>query len=198
VFKNKMLMKIIIVVVSVSVLALLINVGCTAVRAGYESAPYKVIRGDGPFEVRDYPALVLVETVGNGSDGSFMRLFHYISGQNSAQEKIAMTTPVFMTGSSTNAKMSFVMPAHAEANKMPRPNETGVVVKSMSAGTFAVLRFSGGRSFKNETNAVCRLQTWLTQEKITSTNSPVFGYFDPPWTPTFFRRNEVMLRLNPN
>jgi len=23
---------------------------------------------------------------------------------------------------------------------------------------------------------------------------PVYGYFDPPWTPTFLRRNEVMLR----
>ena len=23
---------------------------------------------------------------------------------------------------------------------------------------------------------------------------PIYGYFDPPWTPAFLRRNEVMLR----
>jgi len=23
----------------------------------------------------------------------------------------------------------------------------------------------------------------------------VYGYFDPPWTPPFLRRNEVMLRI---
>jgi hypothetical protein len=57
-----------------------------------------------------------------------------------------------------------------------------------------VLRFSGGRSFKNETNAVARLQTWMTQEKLSPVNDPVFGYFDPPWTPSFLRRNEVMFR----
>jgi len=25
---------------------------------------------------------------------------------------------------------------------------------------------------------------------------PVYGYFDPPWTPAFLRRNEVMLRTD--
>ena len=188
-------MKIILIVVSIGLLAVLVNVGCTAVRAGYESAPYKTVKKSGRFEVREYPDLVLVETSGNGSDGSFMRLFHYISGQNSAKEKISMTTPVFMTGAGTNATMSFVMPAKSVADKMPLPNEAGVAVKPVTAGTFAVLRFSGGRSQKNETNAIARLHTWMAQEKLTPTNSPVFGYFDPPWTPTFFRRNEVMFRL---
>ena len=40
----------------------LILAGCQATRAGYESAPYKVVRSDGKFQVRDYPALTVVET----------------------------------------------------------------------------------------------------------------------------------------
>jgi len=32
---------------------------------------------------------------------------------------------------------------------------------------------------------------------LTVTGDPIFGYFDPPWTPPFARRNEVMLRLAP-
>jgi hypothetical protein len=97
----------------------LIFVGCQATRAGYESAPCQVVRTDGKLELRDYPTLTLVETPmargGNEADGSFNRLFRFITGGNETKQKIAMTTPVY-------------------------------------------------------------------------------GYFDPPWTPSFLRRNEVMLR----
>ena len=56
-----------------AVAAVLTLVGCQATRAGYESAPYKVVRADGKFELRDYPAITVVETpMANpeGSDGS--------------------------------------------------------------------------------------------------------------------------------
>ena len=39
-----------------------------------------------------------------GRDGSFMRLFRYISGDNEAKQKIEMTTPVFMEGARRPAK----------------------------------------------------------------------------------------------
>jgi hypothetical protein len=102
-----------------AVAAALILAGCQATRAGYESAPYQVVRASGQFAVRDYPALQVVETplarAGNDADGSFKRLFRFITGANEAKQKIAMSPPVY-------------------------------------------------------------------------------GYFDPPWTPGFLRRNEVMLR----
>jgi DNA gyrase inhibitor GyrI len=177
----------------------LLLVGCQAVRAGYESAPYKVVRTDGKFELRDYPALKVVETPMQGSgtnaDGSFMRLFKFISGNNAAKEKIAMTTPVFMSGNGSNATMAFVLPANL--NQVPPPADGSLQVRELPAGTFAVLRFSGGRSSKNEAGALTRLQNRLMQEKLTSIGSPVYGYFDPPWTPGFLRRNEVMLRVEP-
>ena len=69
-------------------------------RAGYESAPYEVIESDGNIEIREYPDLVLASTEAKfdarGNDGSFMRLFRYISGNNESDQKIEMTTPVFM------------------------------------------------------------------------------------------------------
>jgi DNA gyrase inhibitor GyrI len=192
---KKLLIKISLIVLAVVVLVFLVGAGCAAVRAGYESAPYKIVRQDGKFELRDYPTLVVAETPMRGADNSFMRLFHFIGGENSAKQKISMTTPVFMAGSGTNATMAFVMPAKAGTNSLPQPTEPGVVLKTIDGGSFAVLRFSGGRSLKNETNAVARLLTWMTQENLSPVNDPVFGYFDPPWTPSFLRRNEVMLRL---
>ena len=41
--------------------------GLQATRAGYESAPYEVVRSNGMFEVRDYPALRVVETPMSGA-----------------------------------------------------------------------------------------------------------------------------------
>jgi hypothetical protein len=190
-----MFMKIFIVVLAVAVVAALLNAGCAAVRAGYESAPYQVERADGKFELRDYPALVVVEAPMRGADNSFMRLFHYIGGENSAKEKISMTTPVFMAGETTNATMAFVLPQKMSLVRAPQPAGADLRVREIAAGRFAVLRFSGGRKTANETNALAKLETWLAQQNLKKAGGPCFGYFDPPWTPSFLRRNEVMLRL---
>ena len=108
---KKMLVPILILAVSL----LVVLAGCQATRGGYESAPYSVARSDGKFEVRDYPAMTVVETTmardGNHADGSFMRLFGFITGGNEAKEKIPMTTPVFMSDSDSHRTMAFVMPA---------------------------------------------------------------------------------------
>ena len=177
----------------------LIFVGCQATRAGYESAPYKVGRTDGKFELRDYPALTVVETPmargGNEADGSFNRLFRFITGGNEAKQKIAMTTPVFMSGNDSNATMAFVLPAKLNAATAPKPADGAVTVRELPGGRFAVLRFSGGRNAKRESETLARLQTWLAAQGLKASAAPVYGYFDPPWTPSFLRRNEVMLRI---
>ena len=180
------------------VAAVLAVAGCKATRAGYASAPYKVMRSSGKFEVRDYPALTVVETPmasgGGGADGSFNRLFRFITGGNEAKQKIAMTTPVFMSGGGTNEAMTFVMPAKLKAGDVPKPADEQVRVRELEAGRFAVLRYSGGRNLDKEAQSLERLRTWMKMEGLKELSPPPYGYFDPPWTPGFLRRNEVMLR----
>jgi hypothetical protein len=175
-----------------------IATGCGTVRGGYESAPYQVLRADGRFEVRDYPALTVVETPmahgSSGSDGSFNRLFRFIAGANEARQKIAMTTPVFMSGGDTHATMAFVMPATLKTGEVPKPSDGSVTVRELAPGRFAVRRYSGGRNARNETESLERLRAWMKAEGLKELLPPVYGYFDPPWTPAFLRRNEVMLR----
>ena len=69
-------------------------------------------------------------------------------------------------------------------------------VRELEAGRFAVLRFSGGRNAKNEAETLARLKPWMEAEGLSGLSAPVYGYFDPPWTPAFLRRNEVMLRTD--
>jgi DNA gyrase inhibitor GyrI len=186
--------------IAVVVVGLLLA-GCQATRGGYESAPYKVVRSNGKFELRDYPALSVVETPmanPDGSDGSFMRLFRFITGANEGKQKIAMTTPVFMSGGPTNLTMAFVLPAKMKPGEAPKPSDGAVTVRELPAGRFAVLRFSGGRNAKKEAETLARLKAWMEAEKLSVLSPPVYGYFDPPWTPAFLRRNEVMLRTEPS
>ncbi len=172
-------------------------VGCQATRSGYESAPYQVVHAAHPYEVRDYPALTVVETplgpAGEGSGGGFNRLFKYITGRNDTGAKISMTTPVFMSGGASNATMAFVLPAKLPTPGAPAPLDPNLKLRELPASRYAVYRFTGGRNAAHEAEAVARLQTWMAAEQLPVLAAPVYGYFDPPWTPTFLRRNEVML-----
>ena len=190
--------KVIPVFIILVVAAALVLVGCKTTRSGYESAPYKVARSDGKFELRDYPALTVVEATmartGTDADSSFNRLFGFITGHNEAKQNISMTTPVFMSGTESNRTMAFVLPAKITSAQAPKPADPSVKVRTIEAGRFAVFRFSGGRSSKHEAEAIAQLKSWLAAQNLAALSEPIFGYFDPPWTPAFLRRNEVMLR----
>jgi hypothetical protein len=85
-------------------------------RGGYESAEYKVVESDGKFEVRNYPDLMLAVTKTKlevqGRDGSFTKLFRYLSGANEGKTKIAITTRVFMENqdAGSHVQMNFFLP----------------------------------------------------------------------------------------
>ena len=182
-------MKVIALCVVLLIGGLVIFAGCRTSRQGSKSAPYAVVRSDGKYELRDYPALTIAETPMNeGSGSSFNRLFGFITGRNERNQKIAMTTPVFMTGST----MAFVMPADLKA--VPLPGDGSVAVKELPAGRFAVLQYSGERSRAQEERTLAELKAWMAAQGLPVLSQPLYGYFDPPWTPPFLRRNEVMLR----
>lgn len=183
--------KMFIIVVSLLVIAFTIA-ACATSRSGYETAPYKVIRTEGDFEMREYPELKIATTARDADNSSFMRLFRYIDGGNVAKEKIAMTTPVFMV----DGKMAFVVPEkHKTAT--PSPASDQVIVVTMKAQRVAVHRFSGSRTKDSEPQAAAKLKAWMQANKLKEDGAPFSAYYDPPWTPGFMRRNEVLVPITP-
>ena len=174
------------------------------IRAAYESAQYEVERQDGDIEIRKYPELVVVQTESDvnaqGGDGSFMRLFRYISGDNEAGQKIAMTTPVFMspTGSDERPRegtMQFVMPANVARSGAPDPNHDAVVVQTRPAGKFAVIRFSGRMDETLAKTKASELRQWIQANGLRAEDGMETAGYDAPMTPPAMRRNEVLIRL---
>jgi hypothetical protein len=167
-------------------------------RAATETPAYQVIRTDAKFEIRDYPALTVATTPmgGDGMNGSFGKLFRFITGGNEGAQKIAMTSPVLIDHSKDRQTMSFIMPKQAVEKGVPKPAGESVTLGKVEAARYAVLRFPGGRTAENEQSAIANLKAWLESQKITGKGDPVFAYYDPPWTPVFMRRNEVMIRID--
>ena len=166
-------------------------------RATTETPDYKVIRTDGTFEIRDYPALTIATTsMSNGEmNGGFGKLFGFITGKNEASEKIEMTSPVLIDMTKSGKTMSFIMPKKTAEKGVPKPAGETVSLGKVEASRFAVFRFAGGRTTENETEATKKLRGWLEEQKIAGQGEPLFAYYDPPWTPVFMRRNEVMFRI---
>lgn len=170
------------------------------VRNLYESAPFKVEKSDGNFEIRQYPELMTVSTEmsdGRGNDGSFMRLFRYIDGKNEDERKIAMTTPVFMERKrdENNGQMAFVLPKKMAQGEIPTPIDEKLQIRKRAAGRFAVLKFSGRMTADSVADATRKLRDWIKSQRLTGDEQVVTAGYDPPWTPGPFRRNEVLIRL---
>ncbi|MDA7915000.1 heme-binding protein [bacterium] len=184
-------------------------------RNAYESARYSVVRTEGEFEVRDYADLILVSTSmqfdAQGNDGSFSRLFRYISGDNGQQQKVAMTTPVFMqkgvpilsdkadtSGPDTNGqrgRMAFVVPEEVAAGGAPVPGSESVQLRERAGGKFAALRFAGRMGDAALNQKESELREWMQQQNLTAVGPVEYAGYDPPWTPGFLRRNEILIRV---
>lgn len=170
-------------------------------RSAYESAAYAVLESEESFEIRKYPDLMLATTKmqseSQGDDGSFTRLFRYIDGENNEQQKVSMTTPVFMEPSDqeTPGQMGFVIPQEVEKQGIPKPASGNVNIQKRMGGQFGVIRFSGRLNRESAAEAERKLRKWLVENDRTPEGDAERAGYDPPWTPGPFRRNEILIRL---
>ena len=179
-----------------------------------EEAKYTVIIADGPFELRDYAPRLLAETVVAGEfetagSRAFSRLFGYISGDNRARQEIAMTAPVSQQETSAEIAMTapvsqepaadgrwrvgFMMPAEYTAETIPQPTDPAVTLRALPAMRMAAVRYSGFWSEKSYAEQLAALQDWLQQQGLTAAGDPTWARYNPPFTPWFLRRNEILI-----
>ena len=166
-----------------------------------EHQPYDVIREHPDFELRRYPDHVVAETRVTGSfegagNSSFRRLVGYIGGRNTDSRKVAMTAPVVQETEDEAAGrfvVGFVLPADLDRDNAPDPTDPSVHLRAVPEQTAAALRFSGRWTQERYDEHARRLLAALDAAGLEVVGPVRFARFDPPWTPWFLRRNEVVV-----
>lgn len=202
-----------IIVVCVTLLLLWMLSGYLPVR-NIPMPGYTVVDKKQEYEVRRYDSFIVAETsrVGNPAEAmseGFNELFRYISGENVSNAKITMTAPVLRSSEDRGASIpmtapvlkqeqgasssiSFVMPPGSTLEGLPQPKSPAVTLRVMPPHTVAVITFSGYATEETIAEQTSILLNALQRDGLTVRSAPRIALYNPPWTPPFMRRNEVM------
>ena len=165
-----------------------------------EQQSYDVLAAYPEFELRRYPEHLVAEIEVGGpfelaGKVAFPRLARYIGGHNRSSRKVAMTAPVVQQQAPDSRRyvVGFVMPADVSAEDLPDPTDSAVRTRRVPAETAAALRYSGLWSRGSYEKRTAQLLAALETAGMTVGGDPRYARFDPPWTPWFLRRNEVVV-----
>ncbi|XP_052792016.1 heme-binding protein 2-like [Mya arenaria] len=160
---------------------------------------YTVMETNDKFEKRHYAPSVWVATTMNTTNYTralnsqmFFKLFRYISGNNSAHQKLAMTAPVLTEHVfETSVAMQFMIP-FAQQAAPPTPTEPKVYIRNVPETTFYVRSYGGFDSEDIKRQNVEQLKADLNTMGLKYTDNVFLtaGY-DAPYA--FVRHNEVWL-----
>jgi hypothetical protein len=164
--------------------------------------------------VRSYGPTIVATVHVSGSreeavSEGFRILARYIFGANRVQEKIAMTAPVTQTAGQTIAmtapvqqseeragwEVQFTMPAGYTLSTLPQPLDPRVQLREIAPHRVAAVTFSGFWSDANLRSHEAQLLEFLKTHGQRALSAPVYAYYDPPWTPWFWRTNEVLVDI---
>jgi hypothetical protein len=169
-----------------------------------QSIKYEVVKKLGNVEIRRYPKIVVAK-VSNLEADSFGLLFRFISGNNMQKEKVKMITPVVsqeikmtspvLSDFSNQGYMAFVMPSEFSMETTPLPLDSRVKIEEVPSRLVAVLRFSGSWSEVHFEEKTKELLQELTNAKMAMVGSVFTMLYNPPFTPSFLRRNEVAIEV---
>lgn len=184
-----------------------------------EEPEFKIILEEGNFQVREYDPKIIaqVEVEGDFDEASsrgFKLLADYIFGNNlldGASKKISMTSPVEMSPLAENLLMTssvmddqvnnkwsinFVMPQEFSLDTLPKPNNFQVNIIEVPKEKYAVIVFSGLVRESSYTEKAELLFDYLKKNSFKQQGAIKIARYNPPWTLPFFRRNELMVRID--
>ena len=160
----------------------------------YETQEYEVVNQIDKIEIRYYPSAPMIKVSSNQSrNNNFGKLFRYIAGNNIDEEKIAMTTPVYM--SDQNKTMEFVLPKKFLSGEIPAPNDNDVVAYISEPKYFAAIKYSGYSNNKKEENYREELVKTIQNNNLRILSEHFVLSYDAP-TKFYNRRNEVLIQVD--
>lgn len=163
-----------------------------------EKPIYSVLREEGSFELRRYKGFNIArisKTRQQDLNSGFNEIFNYISGANETGQKISMTAPVITTMTGDEVTTAFVMPREFSLEDLPEAKDGRVQLMAVDSGVFAAVRFSGTWSELKFSRHLERLRDWIVTQGWTIQSEEMIARYNPPFTPPFMRRNEILIRV---
>ena len=174
---------------------------------------------DNNLEIREYAPKILAQVSVKGkfdeaSSKGFKLLADFIFGNNIStdgsskidmtapvvmepvSEVIDMTAPVITEGINNEWIISFIMPKEYTLDTLPKPNNKNITITSLAVEKYAVIVFSGLVRKSNYDEQVSLLEKFILKRKLKTIGQVQIARYNPPWTLPFFRRNELMIRIN--
>jgi hypothetical protein len=108
-------------------------------------------------------------------------------------ELIAIEAPVTQIGAGDDWLVRFTLPARYALNDLPVPDNPMVRLKALPAAQYAVCQFSGLAGEAKVATQISRLMEGVKLHELSPIGSVALARYNPPWTPWFLRRNEVMV-----
>jgi hypothetical protein len=192
------------------ILSFIILVSITGLMAGsyfvpqfLEQPSHIVLEREGKFEIRQYENILLSSVKISGDQYSALRngfkpLAGYIGAKEREGIKISMTAPVIQSSGDVENEwvVSFSMPSKYNKVSLPDPKNDQVYTEEMMQTTAAVLRFSGNANQQLLDKKTALLLKWVETSGYKISSKPKYLFYNPPATPGFLKRNEVMLVVN--
>ncbi len=165
------------------------------IMAQTEMQSYSVIQKIAEAEIRFYPPVMMAKFIAKSPGSGFGKLFGYISGNNTNNTKIAMTSPVHMEKKIGKSSMAFVLPKKFTDDNTPQPNDSSLNVFEDQGGYFAAIKYSGYTSISKEKEHTEILEQILQKEKIITSGTPKILVYNSPYK-IINRRNEILIPIS--
>ena len=184
-----------------------------------EEPEFSLLYKESNFEIREYSPRIIAQVKISGSfdeasGAGFRSLADFIFGNNlinNESEKISMTapvitepiseiipmtTPVLAEEKNNQWLISFVMPKEYSLKTLPKPNNSEIMLTILPKEKFAVIVFSGLVRESSYDEKVKLLNNFIKNQKLKTSGSVQIARYNPPWTLPFFRRNELMVKVD--
>lgn len=174
-----------------------------------EEADYRALESEGDYQLRDYPALTVAETVIRGPRKEALKEGYRLLSDYLEVAGLSLAVPVVQDSGDPMAsdpplfdddlegawRTRFVMPADRVAADLPEAPE-GVDLVNLPARKVAAVSFSGRATDALLAAQEDRLRGWLAKRGERSAGQPEYAFYNSPLIPGPLRRNEVWLALS--
>lgn len=161
---------------------------------------YESLLSDGEFEIRRYPALLVIETLQNGSrdralGNGFGLLADYMFAEGREGDAIPIAMPVLTVPVADDVwRVRFIMPEGIGRNSLDAPGP-GIAIGEIPAREVAVVSVPGKAADRSFAAKTVELERWMKSRRRKRTGPAEHAYYNSPLELGTAHPNEVLIPL---